>query len=158
MRAVFSIHDQPQVYVSWARRSSLVDLGLRGERKDSRLQRFAQSYLLCRDRYDASQRERQLRSQMVAQLCPGFESTQNKSAVGRLVLYGYRSECVLTSNSEGSLIYDTAEAMDMCQSTSSVLRKGSGSVCKRLRSLYAGFTRSHSREGMLLIKGLLFLR
>lgn len=32
MRAVFSIHDQPQVYVSWARRSSLVDLGLRGER------------------------------------------------------------------------------------------------------------------------------
>lgn len=31
MRAVFSIHDHPQVYVSWARRSSLVELGLSGQ-------------------------------------------------------------------------------------------------------------------------------
>ncbi|WWD18593.1 hypothetical protein CI109_103046 [Kwoniella shandongensis] len=31
MRATFSIFDQPQIYLSWARRGSLVDLGLRGE-------------------------------------------------------------------------------------------------------------------------------
>ncbi|OCF30440.1 hypothetical protein I316_07927 [Kwoniella heveanensis BCC8398] len=31
MRATFSIFDQPQIYLSWARRASLVDLGLRGE-------------------------------------------------------------------------------------------------------------------------------
>ncbi|KAK4685681.1 hypothetical protein P7C73_g4466, partial [Tremellales sp. Uapishka_1] len=31
LRATFSIFDQPQIYLSWARRSSLVDLGLRGE-------------------------------------------------------------------------------------------------------------------------------
>ncbi|WVQ83028.1 hypothetical protein IAT38_005166 [Cryptococcus sp. DSM 104549] len=31
MRATFSIFDQPQIYISWARRGSLVDLGLRGE-------------------------------------------------------------------------------------------------------------------------------
>ncbi|OXG27210.1 hypothetical protein C367_02639 [Cryptococcus neoformans Ze90-1] len=32
MRATFSIFDQPQIYLSWARRGSLVDLGLRGEK------------------------------------------------------------------------------------------------------------------------------
>nr|XP_018262209.1 uncharacterized protein I303_05225 [Kwoniella dejecticola CBS 10117]OBR84367.1 hypothetical protein I303_05225 [Kwoniella dejecticola CBS 10117] len=31
MKATFSIFDQPQIYLSWARRGSLVDLGLRGE-------------------------------------------------------------------------------------------------------------------------------
>ncbi|WVQ96630.1 hypothetical protein IAU59_003735 [Kwoniella sp. CBS 9459] len=31
MRATFSIFDQPQIYLSWARRASLIDLGLRGE-------------------------------------------------------------------------------------------------------------------------------
>ncbi|RXK37688.1 hypothetical protein M231_05021 [Tremella mesenterica] len=31
LRATFSIFDQPQIYLSWARRGSLVDLGLRGE-------------------------------------------------------------------------------------------------------------------------------
>ncbi|WVQ73253.1 hypothetical protein IAR50_002821 [Cryptococcus sp. DSM 104548] len=31
MRATFSIFDQPQIYLSWARRGSLVNLGLRGE-------------------------------------------------------------------------------------------------------------------------------
>ncbi|WWC88513.1 uncharacterized protein L201_003424 [Kwoniella dendrophila CBS 6074] len=31
MKATFSIFDQPQIYLSWARRSSLIDLGLRGE-------------------------------------------------------------------------------------------------------------------------------
>jgi len=33
MRAVFSIHDQPQIYLSATRRASLVELGLRGERE-----------------------------------------------------------------------------------------------------------------------------
>nr|KIR49754.1 hypothetical protein I312_00844 [Cryptococcus bacillisporus CA1280] len=32
MRATFSIFDQPQIYLSWARRGSLVDLGLRREK------------------------------------------------------------------------------------------------------------------------------
>jgi beta-1,2-xylosyltransferase len=32
MKATFSIFDQPQIYLSWARRESLIDLGLRGER------------------------------------------------------------------------------------------------------------------------------
>ncbi|WVW84823.1 hypothetical protein I302_106858 [Kwoniella bestiolae CBS 10118] len=31
MKATFSIFDQPQIYLSWARRGSLIDLGLRGE-------------------------------------------------------------------------------------------------------------------------------
>jgi beta-1,2-xylosyltransferase len=31
MKATFSIFDEPQIYLSWARRESLVDLGLRGE-------------------------------------------------------------------------------------------------------------------------------
>ncbi|ODO05163.1 hypothetical protein L198_01851 [Cryptococcus wingfieldii CBS 7118] len=31
MRATFSIFDQPQIYLSWARRGSLVNLGLKGE-------------------------------------------------------------------------------------------------------------------------------
>jgi beta-1,2-xylosyltransferase len=33
MRAVFSIHDQPQIYLSATRRASLIELGLRGERE-----------------------------------------------------------------------------------------------------------------------------
>lgn len=33
LRATFSIFDQPQIYLSWARRGSLVDLGLRNERE-----------------------------------------------------------------------------------------------------------------------------
>lgn len=33
MKATFSIFDQPQIYLSWARRGSLVELGLRGERE-----------------------------------------------------------------------------------------------------------------------------
>ena len=33
MKATFSIFDQPQIYLSWARRGSLVELGLRGESK-----------------------------------------------------------------------------------------------------------------------------
>lgn len=33
MKATFSIFDQPQIYLSWARRGSLVALGLRGERE-----------------------------------------------------------------------------------------------------------------------------
>lgn len=32
MKATFSIFDQPQIYLSWGRRGSLVELGLRGER------------------------------------------------------------------------------------------------------------------------------
>jgi len=35
MKATFSIFDQPQIYLSWARRGSLVDLGLRNERESS---------------------------------------------------------------------------------------------------------------------------
>lgn len=31
MKATFSIFDQPQIYLSWARRGSLVDLGLQGQ-------------------------------------------------------------------------------------------------------------------------------
>lgn len=31
MKATFSIFDQPQIYLSWARRGSLVDLGLSGK-------------------------------------------------------------------------------------------------------------------------------
>lgn len=33
LRATFSIFDQPQIYLSWARRESLVKLGLQGERE-----------------------------------------------------------------------------------------------------------------------------
>lgn len=32
LKATFSIFDQPQVYLSWARRGSLVEMGLHGER------------------------------------------------------------------------------------------------------------------------------
>jgi hypothetical protein len=33
LKATFSIFDQPQIYLSWARRGSLVDLGLRNLRE-----------------------------------------------------------------------------------------------------------------------------
>lgn len=33
LKATFSIFDQPQIYLSWARRESLVNLGLQGDRK-----------------------------------------------------------------------------------------------------------------------------
>jgi hypothetical protein len=33
LRVTFSIFDQPQVYVSWLRRQSLVDMGKKGERE-----------------------------------------------------------------------------------------------------------------------------
>lgn len=33
LKATFSIFDQPQIYLSWARRASLMNLGLTGERE-----------------------------------------------------------------------------------------------------------------------------
>jgi hypothetical protein len=33
LKATFSIFDQPQIYLSWARRESLVNLGLHGDRE-----------------------------------------------------------------------------------------------------------------------------
>jgi len=33
LRATFSIFDQPQIYLSWARKSSLIELGLQGKRE-----------------------------------------------------------------------------------------------------------------------------
>lgn len=33
LKATFSIFDQPQIYLSWARRASLVKLGLENERE-----------------------------------------------------------------------------------------------------------------------------
>ena len=95
LKATFSIFDQPQIYLSWARRGSLVELGLRGEHT-THLQETDSAHV------------------RLSRSCPPDSHFRNNSA-------SYEGELVTRMNglTEGlgkSFIFDSLEAGNPCES------------------------------------------
>ena len=114
LKATFSIFDQPQVYLSWARRGSLVELGLKNRRQSCLIEPYVtHDPYFCR--YDPFARDGQRRSPTDSKLPTHFRVPIRER------LFDVRSVRYSLCYCEGadimsghSFIYDPLEASDLC--------------------------------------------